>query len=952
MSVENTANSSTSSVAAPEAARSSRAARSSGNRKALNGPALVIVESPAKARTISKFLGTGYVVESSLGHIRDLPSTASEIPEEFKEQSWARIGVNVDEGFKPLYIVPAKKRTQVKKLKQLVKQASAVYLATDEDREGEAIAWHLREVLEPKVPVWRMVFDEITESAIRNAVANPRSLDDQLVNAQEARRILDRLYGYEVSPVLWRKIGPKLSAGRVQSVATRLIVDRERERMQFRSAEYWDVEAALRSTSSSGDRVQTRLIEIAGRRVAVGKDFDPLTGKLSADASVRLVDEPLAHSLVERLGGATFTVESVTDKPFTNRPNPPFITSTLQQEASRKLRFGVRHTMRIAQSLYENGYITYMRTDSTSLSQQAVQAARKQVAGLYGAQYLPDAPRVYTTKAKGAQEAHEAIRPAGEVFRTPKEVEGNLSADEYKLYDLIWKRTLACQMKDATGARTTARFVAPAGEHGQTVFSASGKVIHFDGFLRAYVQGSDESEAEADDQERILPPLKQGDTLAAERIEPLKHNTQPPARYTEASLIKELEERGIGRPSTYATIIHTIQDRGYVWKKGTALVPTLTAFAVINLLEKHFEDLVDFGFTAKMEDELDQIASGRLSSTPYLQSFYFGASDGANGNNDLSHVGLKRRISSGGEKIDAREISAIPLGRDENGELVAARIGRFGPYIQVGDSDRRANIPEDTPPDELSLDAAKELLSRSTQGPQVLGQDPATGKPVYLKNGRFGPYVQLGDVELTEKGKRKKGGKPKMASLWPSMKPESLTLNDAILLLSFPRVVGKHPETGGEITVQDGRFGPYVKMGDETRSLANHEQLATITLEEALALLAQPKLRGRGAARQQQPATEVGKHPVSGAAIQLKAGRYGPYVTDGVVNASLPKAMSPAEITTEKAVELLNAREQKMREQGIDPRAPKKSSGSRRRSGGRAGKSKPSKTRDVSADKQ
>jgi DNA topoisomerase-1 len=880
---------------------------------------LVIVESPAKARTISKYLGSGYIVESSLGHIRDLPSKAAEIPEEYKSEKWAKIGVNVDEGFKPLYVIPLKKRAQVKKLKQLVKQASMLLLATDEDREGEAIAWHLKEVLDPKIPVRRMVFDEITESAIREAVRNPRDLDSQLVDAQEARRILDRLYGYEVSPVLWRKIGPKLSAGRVQSVATRLIVDRERERMQFRPAEYWDVEAVLQSAA---ERVLCKLIELAGQRVAGGKDFDPQTGRLNAGADVRLVDQALARSLADRLAGVAFTVESVTEKPFTQRPNPPFITSTLQQEASRKLRFGVQHTMRIAQSLYENGYITYMRTDSTHLSQQAISAARKQAGDLYGRQYLPDAPRHYATRSKGAQEAHEAIRPAGEQFRTPREVEGSLSADEFKLYDLIWKRTLACQMKDATGWRTTVRFSAPAGEHGTAVFSASGKVITFDGFLRAYVQGADEGEAE--DQEMVLPPLKQGDALKPEKVEPRQHTTLPPARYTEASLIKELEERGIGRPSTYATIISTIQDRGYVWKKGTALVPTLTAFAVVNLLEKHFEDLVDFGFTAKMEDDLDLIASGRLRSTPWLHDFYFGSSKTGNGHKDLSHVGLKRRISSGGADIDPRAISTIPLGTDENGQTVAARIGRFGPYFQIGDTDQRANIPDDIPPDELSVALAKELLSRSTQGPKVLGHDPSSGKPVYVKNGRFGPYVQLGDPEVTEKGTLKRGGKPRMASLWPSMKPETLTLEDALKLLSFPRTLGTHPETGAIITVQDGRFGPYVKMGNETRSLASHEQLSTLTLEEAVALLAQPKLRGRGAARQQQPAIEVGKHPDSGAAILLKQGRYGPYVTDGVVNASLPKGFQPAELTLGKAVELLAAREQRLREQGIDPRVPRK----------------------------
>lgn len=881
----------------------------------------MIVESPAKARTISRYLGPGYIVESSLGHIRDLPSAAAEIPAELKEKSWARIGVDVDQGFKPVYIIPAKKKPQVKKLKSLAKKASALYLATDEDREGEAIAWHLSEVLEPKVPVWRMVFDEITESAIREAIRNPRALDDKLVNAQEARRILDRLYGYEVSPVLWRKIGPKLSAGRVQSVATRLIVDRERERMRFKAADYWDIEATLK-TRGPGDRVPARLVELAGKRIATGKDFDPLTGRLSAEANVRLVDEPLARSVADRVRSVPFTVESVTEKPFTQRPNPPFITSSLQQEAARKLRFSVQHTMRLAQSLYENGYITYMRTDSTHLSNQAINAARVQAADLYGPQYVPDAPRHYVAKAKGAQEAHEAIRPAGEVFRTPRELESVLRGDELKLYDLIWKRTLACQMKDAIGSRTVVRFAVTAGEFGTAIFSASGKVISFDGFLRAYVQGSDDLNGDVDDVERVLPAVRQGDVLDPDVVEPRKHTTVPPPRYTEATLIRELEERGIGRPSTYATIIQTIQDRGYVWKKGTALVPTLTAFAVVNLLEKHFEDLVDFGFTAKMEDDLDAIASGKLSPTPWLHAFYFGSSPDGGQEQDLRHIGLKRRISGGSDQIDPREISTIPLGTDENGQPVAARIGRYGPYIQIGDGEQRANIPEEIPPDELDVRMAKELLARSTQAAKSLGNDSETGKPVYVKNGRFGPYVQLGDPELTEKGTPKRGGKPKMASLWPSMNPESLTLNDALMLLSFPRKLGDHPETGEPITVQDGKYGPYLKMGTETRSLASHEQLASLTMDEALALLAQPKA-GRRARGGQRVMTELGKHPQTGATIQLKQGRFGPYVTDGVVNASLPKTLPAGELTLERALELLAAREEQIRDRGEDPRAPR-----------------------------
>ena len=605
--------------------------------------------------------------------------------------------------------------------------------------------------------------------------------------------------------------------------------------------------------ATNGEHVLTRLIELAGKRIAIGKDFDPATGKLSGANGVRLVDEALAAALTGLLRSMPFTVESVNEKPFTQRPQPPFITSSLQQEAARKLRFGVQHTMRVAQSLYENGYITYMRTDSTQLSTQAVDAARAQAADLYGRQYVPDAPRHYAAKAKGAQEAHEAIRPAGATFRTPRELEGELRGDEFRLYDLIWKRTLACQMKDAIGSRTTVRFVAPAGEHGQATFSASGKVISFDGFLRAYVQGSDEAEGDLPEEERVLPPLRQGDTLDPKLVEPKKHTTTPPPRYTEATLIRELEERGIGRPSTYATIIQTIQDRGYVGKKGTALVPTWTAFAVVRLLEKHFDDLVDFDFTAKMEDDLDAIASGKLLPTPWLQAFYFGSAPNGTQGQDLTHVGLKRRISSGGENIDAREISTIPLGNNEDGQPVVVRVGRYGPYIQVGDSEQRANIPEDTPPDEVNLRTAAVLLARSKQGPQVLGQDPQTGKPVYLKAGRFGPYVQLGDPEPAEKRGRKRSGKPKMASLWPSMKPETLTLPDALTLLSFPRTLGNHPQTGEPVTVQDGRFGPYVKMGDQTRSLADHQQLKTIALDAALALLAQPKSARRAAGAGQRP---------------------------------------------------------------------------------------------------
>ena len=896
---------------------------------------LVIVESPAKARTISKYLGSDYEVESSIGHIRDLPSTASEIPASVKDESWARLGVNVDEGFQPLYVVPRAKSSQVAKLRKMVKSANEVYLATDEDREGEAIAWHLCEVLNPKVPVKRMVFDEITKSAIAAAVHNTRDIDEKLVAAQETRRILDRLFGYEVSPVLWRKVKPKLSAGRVQSVATRLIVDRERARMRFVSAGYWDLEAKLNTRTDAPQSIDVKLVELGGKRVASGKDFVDETGKLKDAAAVRLIDESGARSLAGRLESAEFRVAEVKEKPFTNRPYAPFITSTLQQEAARKLRFSAHRTMRIAQNLYENGYITYMRTDSTNLSSQAIDAARNQVRELYGDDYLPDQPRMYTRKSKNAQEAHEAIRPAGESFRTPKSVAGELDADARRLYELIWKRTVACQMKDAVGMRTTIRVEADAGEDGVAAFTASGKVIKFAGFWRAYVEGSDDPEAELEDQEKVLPPVAEGNVLDAESVTPLGHSTQPPPRFTEAGLIKELEERGIGRPSTYATIIQTILDRGYVWKKGTALVPTFTAFAVTNLLEQHLPDLVNYDFTARMEDGLDAIANGDRESAPWLHDFYFGEPNGkGNGNGDhIAAVGLKKLVSRSGEDIDPRAVCSVEIGKAEDGRTVTARVGRYGPYVQINDSDERATIPEDLPPDELTVERALELIAEAAKGDRVLGHDPETNKPIYIKTGRFGPYVQLGDPELTESGKVKRGGKPKMASLWPGMTMDSITFDEAAELLSFPRELGKHPETGELITVQDGKFGPYVRMGTESRSLENHEKLRTVTLTEAVEILKQPK--GRRRAAQPSVMAELGKHPDSEAPIQVKNGRFGPYVTDGTVNATIPKGRDPSSVTLQDALELIAAREQKMRDQGKDPRAKKgkkttKSSGAKK----------------------
>jgi DNA topoisomerase-1 len=896
--------------------------------------ALVIVESPAKARTISKFLGGTYEVEASIGHVRDLPSTASEIPADVKNESWARIGVDVDHDFKPIYIVPDEKKAQVKKLKGLLKNASELYLATDEDREGEAIAWHLLQVLEPRIPVKRMVFHEITKNAIDDALKHTRELDQKLVDAQEARRILDRLYGYEVSPVLWRKVKSGLSAGRVQSVAVRLVVNRERARMRFVQASYWDVDAQLQTRTDAKDKIAAKLVELNGKRVASGKDFDSTTGQLTDPNGVALLSEQQARGLAEMLTQKAFTVSNVTERPFTQKPYPPFITSTLQQEAARKLRFPARRTMRIAQDLYENGFITYMRTDSTNLSQQAINAARTLVGEMYGKHFLPDEPRTYAKKVKGAQEAHEAIRPAGETFRTPEQLRGELEDDHFRLYDLIWKRTVASQMKDASGQRTSALIHAEAEGIGRAGFIATGKVIAFPGFLRAYVEGSDDPDAEIEDQERVLPPLKEGHQLDALGLDPKGHETQPPARFTEASLIKELEERGIGRPSTYASILQTIQDRGYVWKKGTALVPTFTAFAVTNLMEKTFGELVDFDFTARMEEDLDSIAVGEQQPVPWLKEFYFGKA--AANDNTLTSVGLKRRIGTGWEEIDPREISSIPLGQDEQGRPIAVRVGRYGPYVQVGDSDVRATVPDETAPDELSPDMVKSLIARSEAADRVIGHDPGTGKPIFIKSGRFGPYVQLGEPEPIETTGKKKSAKakaavnkPKMASLFPGMTPETLTLEQARLLLSFPKEIGVHPTTGDVVTAQDGKFGPYLKMGTETRSLENHEKLATVTIDDAVRYFEQPK-QGRRQGGSQSTLAEVGAHPKTQAPIRVKNGRFGAYVTDGVVNASLPKGQDPASLSMEQAIELLDAREAKLRDMGKDPRAVKPKSGGRK----------------------
>jgi DNA topoisomerase-1 len=872
--------------------------------------ALIIVESPAKARTISRFLGDDFIVESSIGHIRDLPSTATEIPKKYKKEKWARLGVNVDDEFKPLYVIPTGKKKQVDTLKKRLKDATELYLATDEDREGEAIAWHLIEVLKPKIPVKRLVFHEITRSAIAHALDNPRSIDDQLVAAQEARRILDRLVGYEISPVLWRKLRPKLSAGRVQSVATRLIVAREEQRMRFVEAGFSRIEA--RFPGHGGGDFSARLAELGGRRVAVGKDFDPETGK-PKNEKVLVLGSESARSLADALADSTFTVDEVKEKPFATRPYPPFMTSTLQQEAARKLRFNAQRTMRVAQSLYENGYITYMRTDSFTLSSEALQASRAQVAELYGDDFLPDKPRVYRSKSKSAQEAHEAIRPAGSRFRMPKSLAGSLDRDQLRLYELIWKRTLASQMRDATGVKTDVAISTPTASEGSAVFTTSGKVITFPGFIRAYVEGADDPRADMPDKETLLPRLTVGQTMAAVEISATDHTTQPTPRYTEATLVKELEARGIGRPSTYATIIQTIQDRGYVWNKGQTLVPTFTAIAVVRLLENHLPDLVDYDFTARMEDELDAIASGELETGPWLTDFYFGGSNGGS-RRPIMRMGLQGLLTETVEGIHPREASKILIGSTEGGDEVVVRIGRYGPYVQLGEDGARATVPDELPPDELTVGRALELVRMAEAGGRVLGDHPESGEPILLKEGRYGPYVQLGE----------NGGetKPKMASLWPGMSTETLTLEDAVTLLSFPREVGKHPESGEVITAQVGRYGPYISMGKENRSLPDHDSLLNLTVDQAVELLNQPKGgRGRGSA---SVIKELGPHPDSEENLQVKSGRYGPYVTDGTVNATIPKGTDPESLTLENAVELIAKREERMRAQGKDPRAKKK----------------------------
>lgn len=856
----------------------------------------MIVESPTKANKIASFLGDGYVVQSSRGHIRDLPTGAAEVPAKYKGEKWARTGVNVDNGFEAIYVVSPEKRATLRSLKQALAGADELLLATDGDREGEAIAWHLLQELKPKVPAKRMVFHEITPTAIAEAVANPRDLDEDLVDAQETRRILDRLYGYEVSPVLWKKVMPRLSAGRVQSVATRLIVDRERERIAFRSASYWDLDAILDAGAEAEPPLfPARLTRVGERRVAQGRDFDSRGSLITKDHDqlIRL-DEAQAKTLADSLRSATFAVDNVESKPYTRRPYPPFRTTTLQQEAGRKLGFTAQRTMSVAQELYEAGFITYMRTDSITLSGAAIAAARQQVRQLFGADYLPDQPRIYTSKVKNAQEAHEAIRPAGETFLTPGET--RLTGDQLRLYELVWMRTISSQMKDAEGLSITVKINARRSEGEPCTFVASGRTITFYGFLKAYVESVEEIDGHSDDEQTRLPRLTAGQPLRPESVTASGHETRPPARYTEPSLVAKLEELEIGRPSTYATIIRTITARDYVFKKGTALVPTWLAFAVTRLLEEHFPRLVDYAFTAEMEDVLDEIADGHAERLRVLTNFYFG---------DDNREGLHRLVTELGE-IDARRLSTFvindPDGLETGAPKIVVRVGRYGTYVE-DEEGRRANVADDLPPEELTIDLARELLAKPVGEEHELGIDPATSRMIIAKNGRFGPYV----TEILEED-APKSAKPRTASLFSSMNVDTVNLEQALELMSLPRVVGQDVD-GGDITAQNGRYGPYLKKGTDSRSLESEDQIFSITLEEAQAIYAQPKQRGRAAAK--PPLKDLGADPASGRPMMIKDGRFGPYVTDGETNASLRRGDSVDAITPERATELLAERRAK-----------------------------------------
>ncbi len=846
---------------------------------------LVIVESPAKAKTIEGFLGRAqFRVLASRGHIRDLPSSAKQVPKSVTNPEIRRLGIDVNNHFEPVYVVVDKKRDVVKELKDALRDADEVLLATDEDREGEAISWHVLEVLKPVVPVKRLVFHEITAQAIEAALASPRDLDMRLVEAQEGRRKLDRLFGYEMSVVTRRRAGGATSAGRVQSVAGRLVVERERARMAFRAASYWDLEGTF---SARDSEFPAGLVALAGRRLATGRDFDQNTGHLAAGADVALLDEAAAAELAEGLRDASFRIGSVESKALAERPKPPFTTSTLQQEAGRKLGFTAARAMAVAQGLYEHGYITYMRTDATFLSDQAITAARSQIQARYGDEYLPGEARQYRGKVKNAQEAHEAIRPAGDTMRVLDDVAGELNADERRVYDLIWKRTVACQMADARIRRVSARLRATLPNGEDATFQATGRTIEFPGYLRAYVEGADDPEAELEDREVILPALEEGDVAQCRSLEPSSHTTQPPARYTEASLVKELEERGIGRPSTYAVVIDTLLRRDYVWKKGTALVPTWTAFAKQQLLERYFAHLIDYEFTATMEEALDAIARGEGEAEKWLHAFWFG-----NGQIGLKDLVNEEHLAT----IDPAEVNAVPIGQDAQGRDIIVRVWNNGASVVRGEE--RAPVPVDLAPDELSVEKANELLEKGAAGPRVLGVDPQHQLPVLALTGRYGPFVQLGEMEDGSKEK------PKRASLFSDMEVDTVTLDDALALLSLPRTVGVTPE-GVEVTAQNGRYGPYLKKGTDSRSLETEAELFTITLDGAEVLFAQPKRRGR---RTKPPIAELGPHPESGALVRVLDGRYGPYVTDGELNATVPRGVDPASVDLEQAVELLRER--------------------------------------------
>ncbi len=897
---------------------------------------LVIVESPAKAKSIAKYLGDDYTVESSIGHIRDLPAKAAEVPAAYKKEKWASMGIDTENDFKPLYVVSDQKKDHVKKLKKLLKDATELVLATDKDREGEAIAWHLQEVLNPKVPVKRIIFTEVTPEAIRRAIDSPGEIDRKKVDAQEARRLLDRLYGYEVSPVLWKKVKPRLSAGRVQSVATRIVVERERERMAFRSANYWDLTAMFTATDpkhASEKPFDAKLLDIDGRRVAGGGDFaQDGTIKDAKQGDVVHLGEQQATALATAVDGRPAKVVSREAKPHRRRPKPPFITSTYQQEAGRKLRLSSAQAMRLAQGLYERGFITYMRTDSTTLSETALNAARSQIVEEFGAEYLPPEVRTYSSSNADAQEAHEAIRPAGDQFRTPKQVEGELSAPELRVYELIWKRTLASQMTDATGETVTlkldvrtasmpADLAELAGEHTAT-FSTSGTVYTHQGFMKAYVESDDEEEESGSgaQQSKRLPALGEGDSADVSSISADGHDTQPPARYTEASLVKKLEELRVGRPSTYASIMGTIQARGYVWKKGSAMVPSFLAFAVVTLLEEHFPDLVDYAFTARMEGDLDNIAAGDKETIPWLTQFYFGAEE---------DPGLRQKVEERLGNIDARAINSILIGGDEDGVPIVARVGQYGPYLERGEDTK--SIPDDIAPDELTPERAVEIM----RVPDIieLGEHPESGLSVFVRDGKFGPYVQLGEMpeKVTE------DNKPKTSSLFDDMKMEELTLDQAVELLTIPRVLGVDPTDGREIVAHNGPYGPYVRKEPEeegkradTRSFEDEYLLLTMDLDAAVELFAQPKRRrGQSAAG---PLKELGVDPTTDLPVVVKSGRFGEYVTDGEVNASLTVSDSVERIDITRASELLAIRRRRIEADGGAPAKKKKKSAAKKTS--------------------